>query len=131
MSLTRNNFVRSPNVVAYWGGRRFFLEEFERRRRISVSALVIQLLERFDFPRSLEAVARDFAPYSPRSVEQQLESLRSLGFLIPAPKGKHPPSLAQAWGDGLPAAYYHFSGRDLPITGDPAEKVRYFRSRLA
>ncbi len=31
----------------------------------------------------------------------------------------------------MPAAYYHFSGRDLPITGDPVEKIRYFRSRLA
>ena len=125
------NFVRSPNVVAYWRGRTFVLEEFERRRRISASPLVVQLLERFSRPRNLAAVARTFAPYSPGSVKQQLESLRSFGFLVPVRKGNYPKCLAEAWGDSWPAAYYHFSGRDMPITGDPIEKIRYFRSRLA
>lgn len=124
-------FVRSPNVVAYWGPQGFYLEEFEQRRRISVSPVAVQLLERFGVPRTLTAVARGFAPYSPRSVARELESLKSLGFLIPARKGRQRPGLSEAWGSNLPAVYYHFSGRDLPFTGDPVEKTRVFRTKLA
>ena len=123
--------VRSPNVVAYWRGQRFCLEEFVRRRRIAVSPLAVLLLERFGRPRSIRSVARAFASFTPASVEREIRKLARLGFLVAPSNRAARRDVAAAWQGSFPAAYSHFAARDGRYLTNPAALTRYFRRRLA
>lgn len=123
--------VRSPNVVAYWRGPRFCLEEFVRRRRIAAAPLAVELLDEFSRPRTIPSVAHGFRTYTPASVEREIRKLAGLGFLVPAAGRAARRDVAVEWRDSLPAAYLHFAGRDVSYVTDPRAHLRYVRRRLA
>jgi SagB-type dehydrogenase family enzyme len=123
--------VRSPNVVAYWRGSRFCLEEFVRRSRITAAPLVVELLAEFGGPKSSRSVARAFQSYTPVSVDREIRRLASLGFLVPAADRAARRDVAAEWKGSFPAAHFHFAARDVSYMTDPAKRVRHFRHRLA
>ncbi len=123
--------VRSPNVVAYWRGRRFCLEEFVRRRRITAVPLIVELLAEFDEPRSSRSVARAFLTYTPASVDREIRRLATLGFLVPASDRAARRDVAAEWKGSFPAAHFHFAARDVSYVTDPGKLTRHFRRRLA
>lgn len=123
--------VRSPNLVLYWRGGRFCLEEFVRRRRITAVPLAVELLDAFSRPRSIRSAARGFRAYTPASVEREIRKLAALGFLVRASDRAALRDVAAQWKDSLPAAYLHFAGRDVSYVTDPGAHRRYLRRRLA
>lgn len=123
--------VRSPNVVAWWKGESFIVEEFRQRRRIAVSPLIALLLSKFSKPRSAETVAKDFPPYSPESVRREIRRLERLGLLVPAGDRERRFDLAAAWKNCLPAAFLHASSTNKSYFSGARAQIRYFRKRLA
>jgi SagB-type dehydrogenase family enzyme len=123
--------VRSPNVVAYWRGSQFCLEEFVRRRRIAAVPFAVDLLAEFDTPRSSRSVARAFLTYTPASVEREIGRLAKLGFLVPASDRAARRDVAVQWRGSFPAAHFHFAARDVSYVTDPVKLTRHFRRRLA
>ncbi len=125
------NLVRSPNLVAYWKGKYFQIEEFEKRRRTTLAPVGVLLLDEFSEPRNPSRVARSFPPYTPSSVRAEIGKLRRLGFLVPARGRASQSGLAEAWQGSFAAAYYHFSTRDLLFTAEPQARTRLLRRLLA
>jgi SagB-type dehydrogenase family enzyme len=123
--------VRSPNVVAYWRGDRFCLEEFVRRSRITAAPLVVELLAEFGKPRSSRSVARGFLTYTPASVEREIRRLARLGFLVPAADRAARRDVAAEWKGAFPAAHFHFAARDVSYMTNPVVRTWHFRRRLA
>jgi SagB-type dehydrogenase family enzyme len=128
---TVRRFVRSPNLVAYWKDGAFVLEEFVRRRRISVAPYVVPLLLAFEKPRTIPDAARGFSRFERRSVERGLQSLADLGFLQVVGAKRPMRDLFQVWEESFPAVYYQFASKDIPYITDTSAKVDYVRGRLA
>jgi SagB-type dehydrogenase family enzyme len=124
----RMRLRRSPNIVAYWKGRHFVIEEFVRQRRITAMPLVTLLLDRFDRPGSIQTVAHSFRQYSPASVAQEIRRLLGLGFLSRATGPRV--DVAGAWRGCFAAGYYHFATSNVQYPTDEAGRQRYIRERL-
>ena len=126
-------YVKSPNVVAYWSGSRFALEEFVARRRVFTEPIVLELLNRFRRPRDRRSVERAFDGYSSASVRRTVGQLRKAGFLLPAAARGRPgvaDSPAAEWPNGFSAAYYHFATRDPAYARTGPEYLRFLLERL-
>src|SRR5438093_415040 len=122
---------RSPNIVAYWDGRHFVMEEFVRRRRITALPVVATLLQRFDRPRSIHTVARSFGSYSPASVAQEIRRLLGLGFLSRVGGRRDDgDDVFGAWKGCFAARYYHFATSNVRYPTDEEGRGRYIQDRL-
>ena len=123
--------VRNPNLVGYWRGSEFIVEEFVRRRRISTAPSVIELLHLFERPRTVRSASRALSPYTASSVEKEIRALQRWGLLVPVSESRVRSDISTAWKDSFAAAYYHFSTRDVPYTIDPAEELGYFQQKAS
>lgn len=121
--------VRSPNLVAYWRGKDFLLEEFVRRRRAVAAPLYAQILDAFGKGRTSSSVSGSLSGYSPRSVHRAIRDLREWGFLVPS-RSRRGRSVAKAWRHSFPAAYYHFATRDVSYLTDPVETAARLAKRV-
>ena len=122
--------TRSPNIIAYWKGGQFVVEEFVRRKRITAIPLVATLLDTFDRARSIDEVARSFPPYRPTSVGREIRRLRRLGFLVPAAERGAEGDVSNAWRGCFAAGYYHFATGNVRYAADEAGRMRYIQERL-
>ena len=122
--------LRSRNVVGYWKGEKFVLEQFARRHRITVAPAAISLLDAFDKPRTISEAARRFPQYEARSFARGIRQLARLEFLID-PDRPAERDLTAAWQDSFPAIYYQSSSRDVVYLTRPSANREYIERRLA
>jgi SagB-type dehydrogenase family enzyme len=123
--------VRSPNVVAYWRGGRFLLEEFVQGRTIEAAPAAVDILGLFGQPRTVRSAAAGLSSYTHRSVEREVGRLAKLGFLIRPRDRPARRDAASCWSGSIAAAYFHFSTANLTYLTDPTERIRFCRRRLA
>jgi len=123
--------VRTPNLVTYWDGKSFVVEDFERRHQITAAPEVVLLLAAFDKPRTIKDATRDFPRHDPASVSKQARHLARLGFLVPAPGKKRPPDLFAVWRESFPAIYFHSVTRDGLYATSTRAKREFFRDVLS
>lgn len=101
-----------------------------RGQRIEVAPIVLQLLDAFGKPRTVQAVVSTLAGYDLASVKRAIATLTHLGFLLPAADRKSRRDVAAAWKDSFAAAHFHFATRDLIYLREPAQVAQYLTRRF-
>jgi len=123
--------VRNPNLVAYWKGGAFVVEDFRRQREITAAPQVVLLLNAFGRPRTIRDVACDFPQYDAGSVARETRRLARLGFLVTGSTKSRPPDLFAVWRESFPAIYFQSVTRDGRFSTSPREKQKFFREVLS
>jgi SagB-type dehydrogenase family enzyme len=103
-------YERSRHLVAYWERGALVLHDYASGVRATGDPLALVILARFGRPGSVAGLARRLPEYEPASLRRAVASLVSLGFLVPAGRGRSLPGW-EAWGPA--AAFYHFSTKDV------------------
>jgi SagB-type dehydrogenase family enzyme len=122
---------RNPNLLVCWKGKRLSVRNLESGRGLFGPTALVDLLDRFDEPRSERAVARGFDGYDKRSVEAAIRRLRDFGFLLPAGDAARRTSHVDAWKQNIASVQYHVATRDLRYLRTSAAADSFLRSRLA
>ena len=130
MSTRELQYVRSPNLIAYWAKGRFTLDEFARRKRIAASPIAAVVLDLFETPRTVAWAVKQLPAFSPPSVRREINRLARLGFLVNASDIAAQRDIALQWQGSLAAAFFHCSTRNLAYCRDPAESRDHFRRKL-
>jgi SagB-type dehydrogenase family enzyme len=103
---------RSPHIVAYWSDDGFHIEEFVRQERSKIDPLLLLVLHAFSKPRTVRSARRDLRHLGDSAVQNSVRELRARGYLVPAGKDS-PPNVVSAWRGSFPAAYFHFTRRNV------------------
>jgi SagB-type dehydrogenase family enzyme len=126
--LQSRRYVRSPHIAIHWRNRELLLEQFQRRRAVAATPLLVSLLHLFGRPRTLESVRRAFlALPNTRAI---LERLVRLEFLVPATR-RRGPEIVATWKGAFAAAYFHRTTSDVRYVVSTAGRRRFFLERLA
>jgi SagB-type dehydrogenase family enzyme len=127
-------YRRSLHLVCYWCGRQLFFENYVTRKRIRAAPLVFQILHLFDRWRPAEVLATLLPQFKSSALRVALASLEHCSLLErrvrPRRRTKVNRSSAAAWRLwSPPAAFLHFSTRDIYARRDLAEMVLDLRQR--
>jgi SagB-type dehydrogenase family enzyme len=122
---------RNPNLLVFWTGKRFVVQNLENRKGVSGSSAVIDLLDRFEKPAREEQVASRFEAYERRSVVNAIRRLRRHGFLLPAAEAAQRTSHIDAWRENVASVHYHVTARDARYLRSSAATESYLKARLA
>jgi SagB-type dehydrogenase family enzyme len=121
--------VRNPNLVAYWRGETFVVEDFVRRCRVTAAPRIVRLLDAFSRPTSIASALRSLSPRGSQSLRTELLQLRRWGFLGTSQGRRRPRDVAAAWKGCFAAAHYHFATRDVPYRENLLEEALYLAGR--
>jgi SagB-type dehydrogenase family enzyme len=107
------------------------VDEFVRGYRIKVAPPVLQLLDRFGEPRSVQAAIQDLAGFNPSSVRRAIRRLVCWGFLVPATDRESRRDVSADWKGSFAAAHFHFATRDPIYLREPGDQAQYLNRRFA
>jgi SagB-type dehydrogenase family enzyme len=122
--------ARSPNLIAYWQGSNFIVEDFGRQRQVSANPWIALLLDEFHSPRTVSSVANAFPPFTASSVTRQIHKLQRHRLLVPPKDRTGLRDIPLAWRNCFAAAYFHFASRDGKYLESPETVVEFLRRRL-
>lgn len=96
-----------------------------------MAPLVLQLLDRFNKPRTAQTVVRTLDGYDLPSVRRAIARLTHLGYLVPAADQESRRDVAAAWKGSFAAAHFHFATRNLVYLQEPGEAAQYLTRRFS
>lgn len=107
------------------------MDAFVRGRRVTVAPPVLQILDRFGEPRSVERATRELAGFDPTRARRAIHRLVRWGLLVPATDRKARRDVSADWRGSFAAAHFHFATRDPVYLRKPRDLAQYLSLRFA
>ncbi len=102
-----------------------------RGRRVKVAPPVLQILDCFGEPRSVESAVRDLAGFDATRVRRAIRRLVRWGLLVPATDRAARRDVSAGWRGSFAAAHFHFSTRNPVYLREPGDQALYLSRRFA
>jgi SagB-type dehydrogenase family enzyme len=107
------------------------VDAFVRGRRVTVAPPVLQILDRFGEPLSVERATGELAGFDPTRLRRAIQRLVRWGFLVPATDRKACRDVSVDWRGSFAAAHFHFATRNPTYLRKPGDQALYLSRRFA